>query len=140
MNKLIGGLIAKQFLFFLTPNLNPKTISKLAFSYGKAIKYADNLSDLNEDLARGYLNIPKEKLRECRLSLIIKNHKSIVIKGDLKGYKRLEIYKIELMFEEANRLMKLIISRSKNKKERNALYLFKDVATSWLEQARDLCD
>ena len=41
------------------------------------------------------------------------------------------------MFKEANDIMDIIINR--NKKEREILYLFKDIAISWLEQARDLC-
>ncbi len=134
LNKGIGGSIGKQFLYFLTPNVNSKSISKLASLYGRAIKHADNLSDIEKDLSRGYINISKENIKKHRLLIKINSDKSVSLKGDLKEYKRLELKKIEQMFEQAHVEMMKVVKRNPNEKE--MFSLFEEVSLSWLKQAR----
>src|SRR3989338_982188 len=135
LNKNIGGSIGKQFLLFLTPNLNQKLIFKIANSYGRAIKYADNLSDLNDDLSRGYINISKEDLKRYELIVERTNPNQIIIKGNLKNYKQCEFQKIERIFEKSQEITKKVIL--KNKQEKIMIKLLEDVAISWLNQARE---
>ncbi len=134
LNKQIGASVGKQFLYFLTPNLDLKTISLLAVLYGRAIKYADNLSDLNDDLNRGYINISKEDIKKYKLFVSMNSNGIKVM--DLNYYKKAELKRVEKMFKKAYNKMMKVSSNNHNYKE--MLTLFNEVSESWLKQAREL--
>jgi len=134
LNKQIGASVGKQFLYFLTPNLDLKTISLLAVLYGRAIKYADNLSDLNDDLNRGYINISKEDIKKYKLFVSMNSNGIKVM--DLNYYKKAELKRVEKMFKKAYNKMMKVSSNNHNYKE--MLTLFNEVSESWLKQPREL--
>ncbi|MDD5726084.1 MAG: hypothetical protein PHC53_01580 [Patescibacteria group bacterium] len=131
LNLKIGKSIGLQFLALLCPGLDKESKESIAASYGLAIKLADNLSDLSEDLAQGYINIPKEGIEKYGLDV------SDLNQGDLLSYKKTELERIKQYYEEADKLVKVAIEH--HPQQEKGLSIFRDIAHSWLKQAEEVC-
>ncbi|MFA6099836.1 MAG: squalene/phytoene synthase family protein [Patescibacteria group bacterium] len=131
LNLKIGKSIGLQFLSLLCPGLDKESKESIAASYGLAIKLADNLSDLNEDLAQGYINVPKKGIEKYGLDVSDLNH------GDLLSYKKTELERIKQYYEEADRIVEGAVKQ--NPSQQKGLSIFKDIAHSWLKQAEETC-
>lgn len=131
LNLGIGKSVGLQFLALLCPDLDKESKESIAASYGLAIKLADNLSDLNEDLEQGYINIPKEGIEKYHLNV------SDLNQGDLPSYKKTELGRIKQSYEEADRIVDEVIKQ--NPSQQKGLSIFKDIAHSWLKQAEETC-
>ncbi|MHB8831142.1 MAG: squalene/phytoene synthase family protein [Patescibacteria group bacterium] len=129
LNLRIGKSVGLQFLALLCPGLDKESKESIAASYGLAIKLADNLSDLSEDLEQGYINIPKEGIEKYGLDV------SDLNQGDLLSYKKTELERIKQYYEEADRIVEDAIKQ--NTSQQKGLSIFKDIAHSWLKQVSD---
>ena len=130
LNLEIGKSIGMQFLYILCPELNKKTIILIASNYGFAIKLVDNLSDLDKDMERGYVNIPKEKIKEYKISLMNLSKESLL------PYIKEELQRAKKYYKKGDDIIEEIL-------EQHHLYskgilMFKDIVHSWLRQVHDV--
>lgn len=130
LNLEIGKSIGVQFLCLLCSDLNKYSMRKIASSYGLAIKLADNLSDLREDLKNGFINISKEDIEEFKIDLSKFSDKV------LKMYVKKEIKRVREYYRKSDKLIEEIIKTSPKSKE--GLLIFKEIANSWFKQALDI--
>ena len=132
LNKNIGESVALQFMYFLFPKVNRKIHTKISSLYGLAVKSADNLSDLGEDISRGLINISKENLRIYNLEFLSKQK---IINGDLKAYKEAELQRVKELFYKADREL---VKCAKEYTDAEMLHvLVEGVFKSWLRQVVD---
>ncbi len=132
-NTDIGRTVAMQFFLFFFPMLPDKDLELLARKYGLAVKTADNLSDVEKDLQKGFINISRENLAQFGLQ-VEKNSEGLVIKGDMVPYAAAELERIEALYEDARRCLEEVANRYPVTS--TALLLLRDVFASWLEEAR----
>ncbi|VVB79203.1 Acetyltransferase (GNAT) domain protein [uncultured archaeon] len=130
LNLNIGKSVGLQFLYLLCTELDSKKIESIASLYGFAIKLADNLSDLKEDLAQGYINISKEDIKKYNLNL------SRIKEGNFKLYQKLELERIKEYYKKADAVVESLLSEDSSQKR--GLLLFKEISHSWLKQITDL--
>lgn len=138
-NTNIGAEVVAIFLYLLQPRTskNLKISEKIVQKYGFAIKSADNLNSLYDDIFEGFITIPKEDIHEVS-GLVIKNNKLIDI--DKKGLKISKRYilkstkEVERTYQKANRLLDK--NRQKLGLTKTQTNLFKKWADTWLEDAR----
>jgi len=131
LNLNIGKSVGLQFLYLLCPNLNIEQINLLASSYGFAIKLADNLSDIKEDIEQEFINISNEDIKKYDLK--IKN----LEEKNLNEYVQNEFKRVKEKFLESDNLAKKI--SDKNPLEKRGISLFKEISHSWLKQVEEMC-
>lgn len=129
LNLRIGESVSLQFLYLLCPNLDKESRKVIASSYGIAIKLADNLSDLNEDLERGYINISRENIEKYQLNI------SSINDANLQSYKETEFRRIKQYYEEGDKIVDEILENDPSQEK--GLITFKEIAHSWLKQVAD---
>ncbi|MEK7652950.1 MAG: hypothetical protein AAB358_00480 [Patescibacteria group bacterium] len=129
LNLGIGRSVGLQFLYLLCPDLDQECRESIATSYGIAIKLADNLSDLNEDLEQGYINISGDNIGKHHLNIAQK------YEGDLQSYKAEEFVRIKQYYDEEDRIVDEIIKKYPSQEK--GILFFKNIAHSWLQQITD---
>jgi len=129
LNLEIGKSIGIQFLYFLCPESDKKVISSIASIYGFSIKLADNLSDLKEDLEKGYINISEENIKKHKIKLTILSEK------DLRPYITKEFERVKKYYKKGDEKVEKIINQSPSFKK--GLLIFKDIAHSWFKQVSE---
>ena len=132
-NADIGRTVAMQFLLFFYPALPKENLNSLAHKYGLAVKTADNLSDLEKDLRKGFVNISRESLTQFGLR-VERSNEGLTIKSDMHPYAIAELLRIEKLYESAQQCLEEVEEYHSNTS--TALILLRDVFTSWLEEAR----
>ncbi len=138
LNYDFGGSIARQLMYFLFAKIPKKEIQEVADKFGYAVRIADSLSDINEDLKKGIINISKENIKKYKLKISKKRGKNYSIEASksLLQYYNAELIKVEQSFSKAfNSLNRLI---EKYPKEKKKLIAFGDLCLSWLKQAREI--
>lgn len=131
LNLEIGKSIGRQFLSLLCPDLGEEAKESIASSYGLAIKLADNLSDLDEDLVKAYVNIPKEGVEKYQLDV------SNLEKGDAQAYRKMEFGRIQQCYGKADEIIE--DAAKKHPSQEKGLALFRDISHSWLRQVEEVC-
>ena len=129
LNLEIGKSIGIQFLCLLCSELDKKTISSIASVYGFSIKLADNLSDLKEDLEKGYINISEENIKKHKIKLTSLSGK------DLRIYRTEEFKRIKKYYKKGDEKVEEILKQSPSFKK--GVLIFKDIAHSWLNQVSE---
>lgn len=129
LNLNIGKSVGIQFLCLLCPELNKKIISQIAALYGFSIKLADNLSDLKEDLEKGYVNISEENLRKYKLELDS-------TEKELMPYVREEFKRVKNNYLKSDKKLGEILRQYPSSRE--GLLIFKDIAYSWFNQVSEI--
>jgi hypothetical protein len=130
LNLEIGKSVGKQFLYLLCPELDKKAISSIASIYGFSIKLADNLSDLKEDLEKGYINISEEKIKKHKIKL------ASLLEKDLRPYIIEEFEKIKKYYKKGDEKVEKILKQSPPSER--GLIMFKDIAHSWFKQVSEI--
>ncbi len=130
LNLGIGESVSLQFLYLLCPQLDRSSRESVASIYGLAIKLADNLSDLDDDIQRGEVNIPRESVARYNLDLLD------LSKGDFQSYKEFEFMRVKQCYEEGDKIVDELLTRYSSQKE--GLLAFKEFCHSWLRQASDI--
>ena len=130
LNSKIGKSVGIQFLYLLCPELDKKTINSIAYSYGFAIKLADNVSDLNEDLNNGFINISKENIKKYNLDL--KN----LTEEKLNPYIQDELNRIKDYYKKGDEELNLVLVKYPS--SRTGVLLFKEIAYSWFKQVLEV--
>ena len=124
---------AAIYLRLLFPWLERDDLEEIASKYGLAAKTADDIIDWYDDIQLGFINIPKEDIENLHGVTIKNGCVKYVDKEkltlDIRYIKR-EIEKIEILYDEADKLFKTIVSKS------TASDLFKDLMNSWLLEAK----
>jgi hypothetical protein len=131
LNLQIGRSVGLQFMYLLAPQLDERSRECIASSYGLAIKLADNLSDLAEDLKQGSINISQEDIERYNLNI------SDLSAGDSQLYRRAAFDRARQYYAQSDELLEDVISRCPSCRE--ALLMFKEIAHSWLRQAGEIC-
>ena len=131
LNLQIGRSVGLQFLYLLTPQLDENSRELVASSYGFAIKLADNLSDLDEDIRQGYINISREDADRYNLD------PSALGGEGVRAYMKSEWARVKQCYQASDEILKNALGQ--NPACREGLILFKDVAHSWLKQASEIC-
>ncbi|MFH0905309.1 MAG: methyltransferase domain-containing protein [bacterium] len=126
----IGKSVGLQFLYLLTPELSAKDRERIASLYGLAIKLADNISDLGEDLRQGYINISREDIEKYNLDASDLNEKG------LRCYVQAELERTKHHYEMSDVYLEEAIEKYPECRE--ALIMFKKIAHSWLKQASEI--
>ena len=136
LNQEIGRTVGAQFMYFLFPDMDKRVTQKISSIYGLAVKTADNLSDLDRDFNRGYINISKENIDKYKLKVKIKKYHPVIVEGNIKKYKKSELQRVKRLFKKAD---KIIVETSKkyNKESEKLNILSEGVLKSWLRQAVD---
>ncbi|MBN2585216.1 methyltransferase domain-containing protein [Patescibacteria group bacterium] len=129
LNMNIGKSVGLQFLHLLAPELDEESKIAIAESYGLAIKLADNLSDLNEDLEAGFVNISREDLEKYNLDA------TELSEQNLRPYLKTELEKINKHYDASDECLDKTIKQCPDATQ--ALMLFKQIAHSWLTQVRE---
>lgn len=129
LNLEIGKSVGIQFLYLLCSELSKKIISQIATLYGFSIKLADNLSDLNEDLEKGYINISEENLIKYKLKLNSS-------RKELLPYIQEEFKRVEKYYLKSDEKLKEILEKYPNSEK--GLLIFKDIAHSWFNQVSEI--
>lgn len=132
LNLKIGNSVGLQFLYLLCPELNKNIRGLIASLYGFAIKLADNISDLDEDLKQGYINISKENIKKYNLQL-----KSLS-KKNLQDYMEMEYKRVKEYYKKGDVVVERILKQYPSQKE--GILLFKDIAYSWFKQVSEVCN
>ena len=131
LNLNIGKSVGLQFLYLLCPDLDEKSINSLASLYGFAIKLADNLSDLDEDLEQKFINISKEDIQKYNLNLNNPQDKN------LPDYEKKEFERIKKSYFEADKIAEKI--SKENPSQKTGILLFNGIANSWFKQVSEFC-
>lgn len=131
LNLGIGKSISMQFLYLLCPGLDKGIRDSIASSYGLAIKLADNLSDLSEDLKEGFINISRENIALYGFDISDMN------RNNLQAYRNTELARIKRYYAEGDEIVSKIIKD--DPAQRESILTFKDIAYSWLKQAEEMC-
>lgn len=126
LNQNIGQSVAMQFLHLLTPDLDEDSKKAVAKSYGFAIKLADNLSDMTEDLDREFINVSQEDIDKFDLN--IREWGS----SDNRVYINTVLARIQQQYAISDEILSKVIKINPNAAK--GLELFKKVAHSWLQQ------
>ena len=130
LNLEIGKSVSIQFLYFLCPSLNKNIREKIASLYGFAIKLADNLSDLNEDLKEGYINISKEKIKKYKINLTNLSEK------DLESYIKEEFKRVKRYYKRGDNVVEEILKEIPSSYD--GILMFKDISYSWFKQVSEI--
>ena len=130
LNLEIGKSVGVQFLYFLCPYLGEKVRERIALLYGFAIKLADNLSDLDEDLKRGYINISKEKIKKYGINLTNLSEKN------LQSYIKEEFKRVKLYYKKGDKVVEEILKKYPS--SHKGILIFKEIAHSWLKQVSEI--
>ena len=130
LNLEIGKSVGVQFLCLLCPELDKKIIYSIASIYGFSIKLSDNLSDLKEDLEKGYINISEENIRKYKIKL------NNLLEKDLRLYITKEFERIKKYYQKGDEKIEEILKQSSSSKK--GLLIFKDIAHSWLNQVSEV--
>jgi len=130
LNLEIGKSVSLQFLYILCPELSITNMMAIASSYGLAIKLADNLSDLSEDIKRGYLNISKENIRKYRIKLTNSSEK------ELRPYIKKEFNRITQYYKKGDVAVEKTLKQCPSQKE--GILIFQNIAHSWFKQASEV--
>ncbi len=140
LNTNIGSEVVTIFLYFQMPKVKNKDFrasGAIVQKYGLAIKEADNLTSLYEDIFEGFITIPKENISKISC-LTIKNNKIIDIdKKNLKIDKKYILSLIKenkLIYQKANQLLDK--NRQKLNLTKPKAELFKKWAHTWLEDSK----
>jgi len=130
LNLEIGRSVGMQFLYILCSELNVKSMKLVASNYGFAVKLADNLSDLEEDLRKGFINISKENIKKYKIKLTNSHKRNLFpyIEGESKRVK--EYYK------KGDEISESILKHSPSSRE--GLLFFKEIVYSWLKQLTEI--
>jgi len=129
LNLEIGKSVGIQFLCLLCPELDKKIIVQIASLYGFSIKLADNLSDLKEDLEKGYINISEENLRKFKLRLNSSEK-------ELLPYIYEEFRRTKENYLKSDETLNDILKQHPSSK--TGLLIFKDIAYSWFNQVSEM--
>ncbi|MBU1092507.1 hypothetical protein KJ836_02470 [Patescibacteria group bacterium] len=126
LNSDIGRSVGMQFLHLLTPDLDEDSKKGVARAYGFAIKLADNLSDVAEDLDKGFINISQEDIESFGIN----------IKDWDQSNEQLYIDAMLIRIKQQYTVSDVILDRviETNPNAVRGLELFKKVAHSWLKQ------
>ena len=130
LNLEIGKSVSIQFLYFLCPSLNKNIREKIASLYGFAIKLAVNLSDLNEDLKEGYINISKEKIKKYKINLTNLSEK------DLESYIKEEFKRVKRYYKRGDNVVEEILKEFPSSYD--GILMFKDISYSWFKQVSEI--
>ncbi|MFH1585727.1 MAG: hypothetical protein ABIB79_03095 [archaeon] len=133
LNKLnleIGRSVGMQFLYILCPELDLKYMKLIASNYGFAVKLADNLSDLEEDLRKGFVNISKENISKNRINL------TNLHETDLSPYIEGEFRRVKEYYKKGDEILDNILKQSPSSRE--GLLFFKEIVCSWLKQLTEI--
>ena len=126
----IGKSVGIQFLYILCPKLDVKSREIIASLYGLAIKIADNLSDLDEDLERGYINISKENIEKYKIKLTNLSEK------ELQPYVKKEFNRAREYYKKSDITVEKILKRYPSQKK--GILLFQNIAHSWFKQVSEV--
>lgn len=130
LNLEIGKSVGIQFLCLLCPELNKEIISQIATKYGFSIKLADNLSDLREDLEKGYINISEKNIKKYNIKL------ENVLEENLQHYIAEEFKRIKQGYKKGDKKVEEILKQYPSSKK--GLLIFKEIAHSWLKQTSEI--
>ena len=130
LNLEIGRSVGLQFLYILCPELNMKDRERVASLYGFAIKLADNLSDLNEDMERGYINISKENIKKYKIQITDLSGKA------LQFYIKKEYNRARQYYKKSDLVTEKILRQYPFQKK--GILLFQKIAYSWFKQASEV--
>ena len=127
LNLDIGKSVSLQFLYLLCPLLDRRSRESIASIYGIAIKLADNLSDLGEDIQRGEINIPRESVVRYNINPLDLNE------GDLQSYKESGFERVKQCYKEGDKMVEEVLT--KHPCQREGLLAFKEFCHSWVRTA-----
>lgn len=130
LNLEIGKSVGLQFLYILCPELGIKNREIIASLYGFAIKLADNLSDLNEDLERGYINISKEDVEKYKIKLTNLSEK------ELQLYIKKEFNRVKQYYKKSDLVAEKILKQYPSQKK--GILIFQKIARSWFKQVSEI--
>ena len=130
LNLEIGKSVGLQFLYVLCPELSIKNKIAIASSCGFAIKLADNLSDLNEDIERGYINISKENIRKYKIKLTNLSAK------ELQLYIKNEFDRVRRYYKKSDTTVEKSLRQYPSQKK--GILLFQNIASSWFKLASEV--
>lgn len=130
LNLEIGKSVGLQFLYILCPELNMKDRERVASLYGFAIKLADNLSDLNEDMERGYINISKENIRKYKIQVTNLSKKALQL------YIKKEYNRVRQYYKKSDLATEKILEQYPSQKK--GTLLFQKIAHSWFKQVSEV--
>lgn len=130
LNLEIGRSVGLQFLYILCPELNMKDRERVASLYGFAIKLADNLSDLNEDMKRGYINISKENIKKYKIQITDLSEKA------LQFYIKKEYNRVRQYYKKSDLVTEKILQQYPSQKK--GILLFQKIAYSWFKQVSEV--
>lgn len=131
----IGRSVALQFCFLLDPSLNHYEREYLSGAMGFAVKLADNLVDLEEDIQSGFINIPLEDINNLQ-GIVVDNDKLVSVdRARLKvnnEYIQKELERVRQAYNSADyRFFLVALRRPFWKKE---LSLLHSIAYSWFKE------
>lgn len=130
LNLEIGRSVGLQFLYILCPELNMKDRERVASLYGFTIKLADNLSDLNEDMERGYINISKENIKKYKIQITDSSEKA------LQPYIKKEYNRVRQYYKKSDLVTEKILQQYPSQKK--GILLFQKIAYSWFKQVSEV--
>ena len=130
LNLEIGKSVGLQFLYILCPELNMKARERVASHYGFAIKLADNLSDLNGDMERGYINISKENIKNYKIQISNLSEKALQL------YIKKEYNRVRQFYKKSDLVTEKILRQCPSQKK--GILLFQKIAHSWFKQVSEV--
>jgi hypothetical protein len=130
LNLEIGKSVGIQFLYIICPKLDVKNREIIASLYGLAIKIADNLSDIDEDLKRGYINISKENIKKYKIKLTNLSEK------ELQPYAKKEFNRVREYYKKSDIIVEKILKQYPFQKK--GILLFQNIAYSWFKQVSEV--
>ena len=125
---------AAIYLHLLFPGLERKYIEELSLKCGLAAKTADDIIDWSDDVLRGFINIPKEDIKNLHGITIRNDYVKHVDKEKLSlenGYIKREIEKINDLYREADNLLEEVVPKN------TARQAFKEFMYSWLLESKE---
>ncbi len=126
LNRDIGRSVGMQFLHLLTPDLDEDSKKAVARAYGFAIKLADNLSDVAEDLDKGFINISQEDMKSFDID--VKDWDQ----SNEQSYINAMLERVKQRYAISDVILDQAIETNPN--ATRGLKLFQEVAHSWLKQ------
>ena len=137
LTREIGKSVALQFCYLLDPGLNYYERESLSNEVGFAVKLADNLVDLKEDILAGFINIPKEEIHNVRGVRVENDNVVAVDKGSLRvsrDYTQREYQRVNQAYHSADYFF--IPSILKRPIWRRELSLFREIIYSWFRDIK----
>ena len=124
-------------LYITVPEIEEEHAVELSTKYGLPAKESDDLADFYDDIAQGFINIPKEEIKAVKGLIIEENHIKGIEKDRLKleeKYIKDKIKQIGVQYRFADKILGSAMQNYPENKE--ALQLIAELSYSWFIEAK----